>query len=108
MVEVTLALIRMKETPQPELRRPCREWATKYVGIQRDGFKRLGVNADWDHPYLTYIPNFEAGNVEIFRDMYSRARYIAAASPSTGARSAIRLLPRPKSNTPTRFPRPST
>ena len=67
MVEVTLGPDKMKETPQPELRRLCREWATKYVGIQRDGFKRLGVNADWDHPYLTYIPNFEAGNVEIFQ-----------------------------------------
>lgn len=74
MVEVTLGPDKMKETPQPELRRLCREWATKYVGIQRDGFKRLGVNADWDHPYLTYIPNFEAGNVEIFRDMYLKGQ----------------------------------
>ena len=98
----------MKVTPQPELRRLCREWATKYVGIQRDGFKRLGVNADWDHPYLTYIPNFEAGNVEIFRDMYLKGQVYRGRKPSTGARSAIRLLPRPKSNTPTRFPRPFT
>ena len=81
MVEVTLGPDKMKETPQPELRRLCREWATKYVGIQRDGFKRLGVNADWDHPYLTYIPNFEAGNVEIFRDMYLKGQVYRGRKP---------------------------
>ena len=81
MVEVTLGPVKMKETPQPELRRLCREWATKYVGIQRDGFKRLGVNADWDHPYLTYIPNFEAGNVEIFRDMYLKGQVYRGRKP---------------------------
>ena len=81
MVEVTLGPDKMKETPQPELRRLCREWATKYVGIQRDGFKRLGVNADWEHPYLTYIPNFEAGNVEIFRDMYLKGQVYRGRKP---------------------------
>ena len=70
MVEVTLGPDKMKATSQPELRRMCRDWATKYVDVQREGFKRLGVNADWDHPYLTYLPNFEAGNVEVFKDMY--------------------------------------
>ena len=29
-----------------------------------------GVNADWEHPYLTFVPNYEAGNVEIFKKMY--------------------------------------
>ena len=94
----------MKETPQPELRRLSASGPTKYVGIQRDGFKRLGVNADWDHPYLTYIPNFEAGNVEIFRDMYLKGPVYRGRKPIHWCKSAIRLLPRPKSNTPTRFP----
>ena len=70
MVEETLGTAKFRETPQPEVRRLCREWAEKYVGIQREGFKRLGVNAEWDKPYLTFIPNFEAGNVEIFKKMY--------------------------------------
>lgn len=51
MVEKTLGPQGMAETTLPELREKCREWATKYVDIQREGFKRLGVNADWDHPY---------------------------------------------------------
>ena len=70
MVEVTIGPERMAEISQPELRQLCREWAEKYVDIQREGFKRLGVNADWDHPYLTYTPDYEAGNVELFKDMY--------------------------------------
>ena len=70
MVETTLGTEKFRETPQPEIRRLCREWAEKYVGVQREGFKRLGVNGDWEHPYLTYVPNFEAGNIEIFKKMY--------------------------------------
>ena len=70
MVEVTLGPDKMAKIDQPTLRKLCREWAEKYVGIQRDGFKRLGVNADWTHPYLTFIPDYEAGNVEIFKKMY--------------------------------------
>ncbi len=70
MVEEKLGTERFRKTPQPVVRKLCREWAEKYVGVQREGFKRLGVNADWEHPYLTFIPDFEAGNIEIFKDMY--------------------------------------
>ena len=70
MVETTLGKEKMAQTSQPELRRLCHEWATKYVGVQREGFKRLGVNGDWEHPYLTYHHNFETGDVELFKDMY--------------------------------------
>ncbi|MEG2615319.1 MAG: isoleucine--tRNA ligase [Raoultibacter sp.] len=70
MVEKTLGPDKMAKINQPTLRRLCREWAEKYVDVQRDGFKRLGVNADWDEPYLTFLPEYEAGNVEIFKKMY--------------------------------------
>ncbi|WP_261433977.1 isoleucine--tRNA ligase [Xiamenia xianingshaonis] len=70
MVETTIGPERMATISQPDLRQLCREWAEKYVDIQREGFKRLGVNADWDNPYLTFLPNYEAGNVEIFKQMY--------------------------------------
>jgi isoleucyl-tRNA synthetase len=81
MVEKTLGPEKMAETSLPELRGLCRDWATKYVDIQRNGFKRLGVNADWDHPYLTYIPDFEAGNVELFRDMYLKGSVYRGRKP---------------------------
>lgn len=70
MVEKTLGPEKMAKIDQPTLRRLCREWAEKYVNIQREGFKRLGVNADWEHPYLTFTPDYEAGNVEVFKAMY--------------------------------------
>jgi len=38
---------------QTEIRRLCREYAEKYIDIQRDEFKRLGVMGEWDNPYLT-------------------------------------------------------
>jgi isoleucyl-tRNA synthetase len=40
-----------------EIRKRCREYAAKYVGIQREEFKRLGVFGEWENPYLTM--NFE-------------------------------------------------
>jgi isoleucyl-tRNA synthetase len=42
------------------IRKLCREYAEKYVTIQRDEFKRLGVLGDWDHPYLTMDFAYEA------------------------------------------------
>src|SRR5438105_10733691 len=42
------------------VRKLCREYAEKYFRIQRDEFKRLGVLGDWEHPYLTMDPAYEA------------------------------------------------
>jgi len=70
IVEVRLGPEKMAKIDQPTLRRLCREWAEKHVDIQREGFKRLGVNGDWEHPYLTYAPSYEAGNVEVFKKLY--------------------------------------
>lgn len=81
MVEKTLGPEKMAQTSLPKLRELCRDWATKYVDIQRDGFKRLGVNADWSHPYLTYTPDYEAGNVELFRDMYLKGSIYRGRKP---------------------------
>jgi isoleucyl-tRNA synthetase len=48
---------------KPEIRRLCKEYAEKYVSIQREEFKRLGVLGDWEHPYLTLNPAYEAQEV---------------------------------------------
>lgn len=69
-VEKKLGTEKMKQLPQAEVRELCREWAERFVDVQRDGFKRLGVGADWDRPYLTFQPNFESANVEVFKQMY--------------------------------------
>ena len=69
-VEKKLGTQKMREMPQAEVRRLCREWAERFVDVQRDGFKRLGVNGDWEHPYLTFQPTFESANVEVFKKLY--------------------------------------
>ncbi|TJW12171.1 isoleucine--tRNA ligase [Parvibacter caecicola] len=81
MVEVTLGPEKMAAIDQPTLRRLCREWAERYVNIQREGFKRLGVNGDWEHPYLTFTPNYESGNVEVFKDMYLQGSIYRGRKP---------------------------
>lgn len=69
-VEKKLGTEKMNQLSQAKIRELCREWAEKFIDIQRDGFKRLGVNADWDRPYLTYDPTYESANVEVFKKMY--------------------------------------
>jgi len=69
-VEKDLGPVRMKTISQAELRADCREYALKFVGVQRDEFKRLGVRGEWEDPYLTLAPEYEAGNVEVFKKMY--------------------------------------
>ena len=69
-VEKKLGTEKMNALSQAKIRELCREWAEKFVDIQRNGFKRLGVNADWDRPYLTYTPSYESANVEVFKQMY--------------------------------------
>ncbi|MGB9790994.1 MAG: isoleucine--tRNA ligase [Thermacetogeniaceae bacterium] len=55
-----------------EFRRICKEYALKYVNIQREEFKRLGVLGDWEHPYLTLEPEYEAVQIGIFGEMAKR------------------------------------
>ena len=47
-------------------RAACRDYALKQVDLQRSEFKRLGVLGDWDHPYLTMAPRFEAEQLRAF------------------------------------------
>jgi isoleucyl-tRNA synthetase len=47
-------------------RAACREYAIKQIDLQRSEFKRLGVLGDWDHPYLTMAPRFEAEQLRAF------------------------------------------
>ena len=55
-----------------ELRQKCREFAHKNLKGQESEFKRLGVLGDWEHPYLTINPDFEAEQVRVFGEMYKK------------------------------------
>ena len=61
-----------KKMSVPEFRSACHEFAQHYVDVQREGFKRMGVIGDWEHPYLTMDPAFEAEEVKVFGEMYKK------------------------------------
>ncbi|MBM7867565.1 isoleucine--tRNA ligase [Heliobacterium gestii] len=64
-----------------EFRRRCQEYALKYVDIQRKGFKRLGVRGDWDHPYVTLKPEFEAAQIGVFGEMAKKGYIYKGLKP---------------------------
>lgn len=57
---------RSEKVSQAEKRRLCRAYAERFVGIQREQFKRFGVFGDWDHPYITMDFDYEATTVREF------------------------------------------
>ena len=64
-----------------DFRRACHEFAMKFVGIQMDSFKRLGVLGDWDNPYLTMDPKFEAREVRVFGEMFKKGYIYKGLKP---------------------------
>ena len=52
-----------------EMRKLCRAHAEKYINIQREDFRRLGVIADWPDPYLTFSPQYDAAEIGVLRDL---------------------------------------
>jgi len=59
-VEEKLGKSKKEEIPTQKFRELCRAHAAKFVDIQRDGFKQLGIIADWENPYVTMDFKFEA------------------------------------------------
>ncbi|NLN64489.1 MAG: isoleucine--tRNA ligase [Clostridiaceae bacterium] len=55
-----------------KFRQACEKIALKYLDVQRESFKRLGVIGDWDNPYITLKPEFEAKQIEVFGKMAER------------------------------------
>ena len=53
-----------------DLRRECKDYALlECLDMQREDFKRLGVAGDWDNPYITLYPEYEARQIEVFGNM---------------------------------------
>lgn len=57
---------------ETELRAKCREFAHKNLKGQENEFRRLGVLGNWEHPYLTIDPDYEAEQVRVFGQMYQK------------------------------------
>ena len=64
-----------------EFRSACHEFADHYIDVQRQGFKRMGVVADWEHPYKTMDPHFEAEEVKVFGEMYKKGYIYKGLKP---------------------------
>jgi len=62
-----------KESMDPvELRSKCTDYARRFIDIQREEFKRLGVLGDWENPYVTFKPEYEAAQLGAFADMVEK------------------------------------
>ncbi len=75
-----------------EIRRRCTEFAEKFIDIQRGSFKRLGVFGDWENPYLTMNPGYEAEIVRVFAKMVEDGVVYQSKKPvqwSYGAHTAL-------------------
>ncbi len=70
-----------KKMSIPQFRNACEAFAQDFVNIQMGQFQRLGVTADWEHPYLTMDKSFEAREVQVFGEMYKRGYIYKGLKP---------------------------
>lgn len=59
----------------------CYDYAMKQVEIQKEGFKRIGVLGDWDHPYITLQKEFEAEQIKVFAKMVEKGFIFKGLKP---------------------------
>ncbi|HJE96261.1 MAG TPA: class I tRNA ligase family protein, partial [Ligilactobacillus acidipiscis] len=64
-----------------DFREKCREYALKQVDKQRKDFKRLGVAAEWDRPYVSLDPSFEAHEIRVFGKMAEKGLIYKGKKP---------------------------
>ncbi|NLJ72840.1 MAG: isoleucine--tRNA ligase [Syntrophomonadaceae bacterium] len=64
-----------------KFRKHCQEYALKYVDIQREQFKRLGIRGEWDNPYITLKPEFEAVQIKVFGAMANKGYIYKGLKP---------------------------
>src|SRR2546423_1178983 len=81
-----------RELSPLEVRKRSEAFARKFINIQREQFKRLGVFGDWEHPYLTMDPKYEAEILRAFAVFVEQGLVYQAQKPvfwSTGAQTAL-------------------
>ncbi len=74
------------------LREKAREFALEAVDNQRNSFKRYGVWGDWEHPYLTMTPDYEAAQIDVFGQMFLKGYIYRGLKPvnwSPSSRTAL-------------------
>ncbi len=91
-IEKRLGTAKKESMPKSEIRKMCREHAAKFVSVQKDEFKNLGVVADWERPYLTMDYAFEADIYRSLCDIAKRGLLIERSKPvywSWAAKTAL-------------------
>ncbi|HFV0642894.1 TPA: isoleucine--tRNA ligase [Streptococcus agalactiae] len=73
--------VKRKEMDLAEYLEMCRDYALSQVDKQRDDFKRLGVSANWENPYITLTPDYEADQVRVFGAMADKGYIYRGAKP---------------------------
>lgn len=69
------------DVPGDEFRRACRAYAAKWIEVQKEGFRRCGVEGEWDNPYLTMNFESEAATVREFLSVAMGGRLVRGAKP---------------------------
>ena len=73
--------VKRKEMDLAEYLEMCRTYALSQVDKQREDFKRLGVSADWENPYVTLMPQYEADQIRVFGAMADKGYIYRGAKP---------------------------
>ncbi|MCX7746656.1 MAG: isoleucine--tRNA ligase [Clostridia bacterium] len=73
--------LKRHEVGPVKFRQACKDFALKYLDVQREAFKRLGVRADWENPYVTLTPEFEAKQIEVFGEMAKKGHIYKGLRP---------------------------
>ncbi|KIL47644.1 isoleucine--tRNA ligase [Jeotgalibacillus campisalis] len=73
--------VKRKEMTVAEFRERCAEYAYSQVNSQREQFKRIGVRGDWDHPYITLEPKYEAQQIKVFGEMAKKGYIYKGKKP---------------------------
>ncbi|WP_081038306.1 isoleucine--tRNA ligase, partial [Latilactobacillus curvatus] len=73
--------IKRKEMSLVDYRKLCYDYAMEQVNKQREDFKRLGISADWDNPYITLTADFEAEEIRVFGEMAKKGYIYKGKKP---------------------------
>lgn len=64
-----------------QIRQECKKYALKWVERQKEGFKRLGILGNWDNPYITLRPEYEAEQLKVFKEIYENGYIYKGLKP---------------------------
>ncbi|MFW2330700.1 MAG: isoleucine--tRNA ligase [Nitrospinota bacterium] len=81
-----------REISTIEFRKLCREYAERFVDSHREEFKRLGVFADWDNPYLTISKEYEIGILKVLAKFVEQGLVVKGNKPVHWCPSCVTAL----------------